>query len=922
MNSVITSEVVVAYSHCPRKAFLLLFSDDKKKTHEYIRILENQANINRAKYLNALKQDNIDVSPYDSNNNNSSGFLVKATLKVQNLEAYCDVLTKDQSSSSFSKPNYEPTIVVGTHSITKEQKIELAFVGHVLRHVQNKRPMAGTIVAAGEQMHKVKLDSIYKKIRPIIITLNEWTTTSSSEPPPVILNRHCPYCQFQNECTEKAEKEDNLSLLDRMTPKLIRRYHKKGIFTINQLSYLFKPRRKRKRTKKTYVHFNPELQALAIRTGKIYIQELPDLSRHQIELFLDIEGIPDQNLYYLFGLLVCEGENSIYHSFWANTIQDEERIWGELLENVNKYPDAPIYHYGSYEPRALDKLSRRYQTNCDAFKERLVNINSSIYSKVYFPLRSNKLKELGKFVDASWTSPNASGLQSLIWRYRWEENQNVEYKQMLVTYNEEDCRALQLLTEQLSRIKEVADSETNIDFVDQPKHNTTERGSEIHIELERMLRHAHADYNRNRITIRPKKGKEGVENKKRGAPKGHQAYNRIVPSRAGKIIRVPMRRKCPKHKGEHLQRTEEMAEKTIIDIHFTKSGCRKTVIKYVGAKGYCKKCCKYYTPHGIQKLGRQLFGHCFQSWVIYQRIILRLPYRVINQVMEDIFNERMSEGTILTYIRQLAMYYTDTEEFLVQRILESPFIHVDETKINIQGTNHYVWVFTDGKHVVFKMTETREATIAHEFVLNYEGVLISDFYPGYDSVSCKQQKCLSHLIRDLNDDLWKTPFNTEFESFVFEVKNLLVPILEAVEKYGLKRRHLNKFKKPVEQFYKKNIVDRDYKFESTTKYQKRFQRYKESLFTFLEQDSIPWNNNTAERAIRHLAIQRKISGTFFESFAPKYLQFLGIAQTCRFQDKSFLQFLISKEKDIDKFKAIKRLKISKPVGSLRNKGGQ
>jgi len=289
--------------------------------------------------------------------------------------------------------------------------------------------------------------------------------------------------------------------------------------------------------------------------------------------------------------------------------------------------------------------------------------------------------------------------------------------------------------------------------------------------------------------------------------------------------------------------------------------------------------------------------------------------------MEDLFAERTSEGTIIDFMRNFAQYYADTDEILVQRILESPFIHVDETRLNIQGIDQYVWVFTDGKHVIFRMTETRETTIVHEFLSNYEGVLISDFYPGYDSVTCKQQKCWVHLIRDLNNNLWDSPFNSEFEDFVFEVKNLLLPIFEAVDEYGLKKRHLNKFKKSVEQFYKKNIIDRDYKSDLSIKYQKRFQRYRESLFTFLEQDSIPWNNNTAERAIRHLAIQRKISGTFYANSAHQYLLLLGIAQTCRFQEKSFLKFLKSKEKDVDKFRATKRLNISKLVGSPINKEG-
>jgi len=912
MKNVVTSEVVVAYSQCPRKAFLLLSKEDKETPHDYVCIVEKQASVNRAEYLNALRQKNVDVGAYVDNIDSNRDFLIDAALKAGDTKAYCDVLTKVQRNSSSGRHGYEPTIVVGTHGITKEQRIELLFVGYVLGQRENKFPVAGTIVGADGQAHRVKLENNYKLFRTIMETLREWIATSSTDAPPVILNRHCPYCQFRNECTAKAEKDDDLSLLDRMTPKLIRIYHKKGIFTVKQLSYVFKPRRSKKRRKNTPVAFKPELQALAIRTRKIYLQELPEVSRHQVELFLDLEGIPDQNFHYLIGLLVCEGESSSYHSFWADTIQDEERIWTQFLEKVNEYSEAPIYHYGSYEPRALDKLAVRHRTSCDALKKRLVNVNSYIFGKVYFPVRSNSLKDLGKFIGASWTSPDASGLQSLVWRHHWEETQGSDYKNMLVTYNEEDCQALRLLTEELSKLQTTADSQLHVDFADQPKKNATEIGDQIHKQFKQILKSAHAEYDRKRISIRPKSGTESIENKKPGAQKGHQGYRRIPPSKAGKVIRVASRRKCPKHKDEPL-RSKEMAKKTIIDLVFTKNGCRKTIIKYMGMKRYCQRCCKYYYPPGIEKLGTQLYGRGFQAWTIYQRIVLRLPYRVSIQMMEDLFGERASEGSLINFIKNFSQYYASTENMLLQRILKSPFVHVDETRLNIRGTDHCVWVFTDGKHVIFKMTETREATIVHEVLKNFKGVLVSDFYGGYDSVQCEQQKCLVHLIRDLNEDLWNAPFDTEFESFVLEVKNLFVPILEAVGKYGSKKRHLNKFQKPVEQFYRKNIVGRDYKGETSIKYQKRFQRYKQSLFTFLEKDSIPWNNNMAERAIRHLAVQRKISGYFFESSAHQYLVLLGIAQTCRFQGKSFLKFLMSGEKDVDTFKASRRIKTSAPV---------
>jgi len=177
--------------------------------------------------------------------------------------------------------------------------------------------------------------------------------------------------------------------------------------------------------------------------------------------------------------------------------------------------------------------------------------------------------------------------------------------------------------------------------------------------------------------------------------------------------------------------------------------------------------------------------------------------------------------TLVYFVGNLAEYYATTEAAILRTILKSDFVHVDETKINIQGVDHYVWVFTDGRHVVFRMTETREADIVREILAGYQGVLVSDFYPGYDGVPCRQQKCLVHLVRDINDDLWAAPFDRELERFAVAVQSLLVPILEAVDRFGLKVRHLRKFEKEVERFYDKNITGREYTSEAAIKYQKR-----------------------------------------------------------------------------------------------------
>ncbi len=71
--------------------------------------------------------------------------------------------------------------------------------------------------------------------------------------------------------------------------------------------------------------------------------------------------------------------------------------------------------------------------------------------------------------------------------------------------------------------------------------------------------------------------------------------------------------------------------------------------------------------------------------------------------------------------------------------MKSPFVHVDETKLNIEGVDHYVWVFTDGKHVIFRMTATREADIVREVLAGYKACWSVTSTPGYDGMPCRQQ---------------------------------------------------------------------------------------------------------------------------------------------------------------------------------------
>jgi len=890
-NKLISSSIVISYKVCRRKAFLLLISDEEGTIHEYPNMLENLRRQNQDRQINNLIEQGNIVKQYEEHQPLETGtYVANAKFRVGDLEADCDILQNPHTIHD----EYVPIIVTGTNQIHEEQKLELLFVGYVLNEAFKTDIQSGRIIDSEGRNHKIKLSNKTKTLLPILDELRGWLIIPPADAPPVILIKDCLHCQFFSSCKDIAEKNDDLSQLDRLNSKQIKRYHEKGIFTLKQLSFQFQLRRSRKRKQREKELYKPELQALAIRTGNILIHDIPKLPQSQIEFFLDMEGIPDIGFHYLIGLLSCNQTNNAYRYFWADALLDEETAFRQFLDVVKEY-DAPIYHYGSYEVKALRQLAKRYKLDIELVQKRLVNLNSHIFGKIYFPVKSNKLKEIGNFIGANWTSQNASGLQSLVWRYHWDETRYKIYKDLLIQYNEEDCQATKLLANKIREISETAETQSSIDFIGHPKKRYDDTGHEIHMQFQAILKFAHSDYDKKKIEFG---NNPDIEQKKRGAQKGHLGHSRVKPQ-AQELLPCDPREICPKCKTELKIFENKMSERIVIDLYSTENGYSKKITKLQGPKGYCKKCCKYYSPEKLHGIGT--FGHGFQSWIIYDRFSLRLPYASIRESLNEQFGEKISHGLITMTIKRFANLYADTDALSLQYILASPFIHADETKVNIQGEECYAWVFTDGKHVVLKMTETREASFVVELLKEYKGILVSDFYSAYDSLNCQHQKCLVHLIRDLNDDLWKSPFDAEYQEFILEFKNLIVPIMETVHLYGLSKAYLSSFSTQVDSFYENMILGKTYQSDVALKYQKRLKKYRDSLFTFIKYDGIPWNNNMAERALRHLVVQENISKTFYKSVFPDHLLLLGIMQTCRFQQKSFLKFLISREQDVDSF---------------------
>ena len=222
---------------------------------------------------------------------------VNFAAKAGNLESTIHAIEKVSSEGKGKPAQFIPIRFIFTNKLAKNDKLLLAFDALMISKSLGRKVNDGKIIHGdNHKKHKVKVSSFAagaeKTIEKIL------TLTFSEQPPDFMLNKHCVECEFAEHCRKKAIEKDDLSLLAGMSEKERKKLHSKGIFTVNQLSYTFRPRRRSKRHKNKPTKYQCSLKALAIRNNQIYVNESPQFQQSKVDIYLDIEGIPYRKFYY------------------------------------------------------------------------------------------------------------------------------------------------------------------------------------------------------------------------------------------------------------------------------------------------------------------------------------------------------------------------------------------------------------------------------------------------------------------------------------------------------------------------------------------------------------------------------------------------------------------------------------------------
>jgi len=827
-------------------------------------------------------------------------FIFDATAASSEMDALLHglELTHSRSQNATHHP-YMPIRFVPSEKLRAAHKLLLGFDALALSHASGKMPRIGKIVHGCQfRVVTVQLAPLVDKVRRILPSI--LAQAAGAVPPPVILNRHCAECEFQARCRRVAIEKDDLSLLSNITEKERRRLHEKGIFTVTQLSHTFRPRRRSASPAAKHHH---ALKALAVRKKQIHVLDTPPLDAPGTPVYLDVEGVPDRDFYYLIGLRAEEGGASVQYSFWADDLRGERNMWADCLRCLALIKRPRLIHYGSYETQFLKRMKARYPEVGQAeLVDRLIgsalNLLPVIYAHVYFPTYSNSLKEVAGHLGFRWSVAGSSGLAAIAWRSQWEASRDVGLRQRLITYNAEDCEGTQKVAEVLSALCRPQHWENlpRRDVVDAGslRREYPQRFGEVEFalaEFQEVNQAAYWDYQRSRVYVRSNRRLKRLSRK---APTG-QPLARMRPN---KITTVDQPRPAPRCRCKPpLVYKWGVLSQTVYDLRWSCGGVRRWIVRYLFPRYICWRCKATFQ----QYIRKPRYGAGLCAYLLYQIIEVQVPQNAVAKSVAQLFGLPLSRGVINKVKAAEAGRYQGTYEAILDRIAGGPLVHADETKVGINGRDGYVWVFTNLEEVAFVYSETREASIAHDVLRNFRGVLVSDFYSGYDSIECAQQRCLVHLIRDLNDDLRKQPFNNEIGTLAQQFAGLLKPMIDTVDRFGLKARYLRRHKDSVERFYGK-LSKQDYRTEVAAGYHRRFEKNRHRLFTFLDHDGVPWNNNNAEHAIKALArLRNTIGGKSSAKGMRDYLVLLSICESCKYKGVSFLDFLRSEEVDIDAY---------------------
>jgi transposase len=253
-----------------------------------------------------------------------------------------------------------------------------------------------------------------------------------------------------------------------------------------------------------------------------------------------------------------------------------------------------------------------------------------------------------------------------------------------------------------------------------------------------------------------------------------------------------------------------------------------------------------------------------------------LPLERTCEVLSDLLGVQMSEATVGELIQRTACQLAPVEQQIKEALISAPVLHQDETGVRVAGKGYWEHVSSTARLTHYQVDASRgqEALNRIGILPLFKGISIHDGWASYFLYDGEHALCLVHVLREL-------VFQAEEHGALWaaELKELLLSMKEATQQA---REQGKRWLDPLEvldweRAFLRVLDEADHltpratappgskgrvKQSAARNLLDRLRKHQKAVVCFLEDLRVDFDNNQAERDLRMIKVQQKVSGCF------------------------------------------------------------
>ena len=271
------------------------------------------------------------------------------------------------------------------------------------------------------------------------------------------------------------------------------------------------------------------------------------------------------------------------------------------------------------------------------------------------------------------------------------------------------------------------------------------------------------------------------------------------------------------------------------------------------------------------------YGQNMKSLMVYLCIYQLLPYDRLCETFSDLFGRSMSKATLARTVSECFRNLAEVEEKIRDLLAGAQVLNVDETGMRVNGIRQWLHVASTEILTAYGHHRKRGSQAMDDLQIlpQFRGTMVHDFWAPYFQYPSRHALCNAHLLRELKGitENYHQKWSEQMYDLILEIKGAVDEIRGNA--FALDPQLVLKFEERYRQVIESGmqenpvqeregaVLKRGRKKQSKAKnLLDRCQKYEREILSFMYEFSVPFSNNLAERDIRMMKLQQKISGTF------------------------------------------------------------